>query len=152
LEVINQVKEAAQILDAGILVTTSRRTSPEVEGLVKDEFRNYPRCKLLVIANEKNIPEAVGGILGLSRLIVVSPESISMICEAAASAKFVLVFKDKVSQKHKRFLERMFKEKYIYLCGPGEISSLAKSLLQDKPAINKLDDRLIIKQALKRII
>jgi mitochondrial fission protein ELM1 len=152
-EVIWQVKLAAESLDAGILVTTSRRTSKEVEAVVKEELCDCPRAKLVIIANEKNIPEAVGGILGLSRIVVSSAESISMICEAVASGKYTVVFNsDGLSNKHKRFLNEFAKQKYIYLAPVGRLSERLVQLMIDLPEANMSKDRQLISQRLKKLL
>jgi len=69
-EVFAQVRSVAAGKGFSILVSTSRRTSKTVEAVIKNELRDEPRCLLQVIANERNIPEAVGGILGLSRVVI----------------------------------------------------------------------------------
>jgi len=152
-KVIKQVKEVSKSLGLDILVSTSRRTSGEIEALVKDEFKGYPRTKLLIIANEQNIPEAVGGILGLSELIVVSPESTSMISEAASSNKYVTVFKEKgLSKKHQRFLDNMQRNKNIYLVEAGELGSKISEILRNKPKIVTLKDKENIGEAIRNLL
>lgn len=152
-EVIKQVKSAAEKLNADILVTTSRRTSKEIEDLVKKEFRDYGRCKLLVIANENNPPETVGGILGLSQLVVTSPESISMVSEAVASRKYVLVFAAAaLSKKHSVFLDYFAGQKYIF---PSQAFSLAweiEKIWLAKPSLGVLKDNEKVREAIKRIL
>lgn len=153
LEVIKQVKSVSERLRADILVTTSRRTPKEVENLVKEEFKNYPRCKALIIANEKNIPSAIGGILGLSRLVVVSAESISMVSEAVASERYVLVFKSGgVDKRHKRFLNYFLKHKYIKLDEPNGIGSAIEEIWQVSAQSNTLKDNSLIRKAIERLI
>jgi len=152
-EVIRQVKSVSKRLNADILVTTSRRTSGEVELIIKEELRDYPRCKLMVIANEKNIPEAVGGILGLCQVVVSSPESISMISEAINSKKYVLVFESPgLSRKHRRFLKHFAGNRYIYLEEPGNLSKRIEYIWLKKPALRTLTDNSLIREAIKRII
>lgn len=151
--VIREVKTLAEDLGAEILVTTSRRTSLEVEGLIKREFKDYPPVKLMVIANEKNIPQAIGGILGLSKIIISSPESISMISEAVASKKYVFVFNAPgLSLKHKTFLNYFAKNKYIYTVEGGNLSSLVNSVWRDKPITPCLKDNYLVTEALKKIL
>ena len=153
LKVIKEVKSAAENLHADILITTSRRTSKEIEGLIKEEFKNYPRCKVLIIANEKNIPEAVGGILGLSRIIIASAESISMISEAVNSKKYVFVFKSEgLSRKHQRLLDYLVKNKNIYLDECSSLSKKIQDIWQARPAVNPLKDNQAIFEALKKIL
>ena len=152
-EAIKQIKSTSEKLNAGILVTTSRRTSREIENLVKEEFRDYPHTALMVIANERNIPEAVGGILGLSQVIVTSPESISMISEAVNSNKYVLVFKAAgLNKKHLRFLDHFARKQYIRLT---EVTSLGRrigDISRDRPQIHTLRDNLVISDALRKIL
>lgn len=150
--IISQIKLFLEKHDGQILVTTSRRTSLEVEDLIKYEFGNYSRCKLLVIANEKNIPEAVGGILGLAKMVIVSPESISMISEAASCNRYIIVFKSKVNRRHNYFLNYMAKRKYIYLCQPHQLYSLIDKIFKEHPPINVLKDNVIVEDAFKRML
>jgi KDO2-lipid IV(A) lauroyltransferase len=152
-EVIAQVKSAARHLGAEILFTTSRRTSPEVEVLVKKELKDDPLCKLLVVANEKNIPEAVGGILGLSQIIVVSPESTSMVSEAVCSRKYVVVFEsDGLIRKHRKFLEYFARNNYIYSGKPEELGKIITGLWEDRPEAPVLSDGLEVAKAVQRIL
>lgn len=152
-DLIRGVKSLAKDLGAEILLTTSRRTSLEAEELIKREFKDYPQIKLMVIANEKNIPQAIGGILGLSKIIISSPESISMISEAVSSKKYVFVFNaPNLSLKHKHFLNHFAKNKYIYLVESGGLNSAVKSVWRDKPAIPCLKDSCLVGEVLKKII
>jgi len=152
-EIAGQIKMSLEELDAQILITTSRRTSSVVECLLKEEFLNYRRCKLLIIANEKNIPEAVGGILASSDIIITSPESISMISEAVNSKKYVLVFDSpNLSKKHRRFLNYFAKNKYIYLVDSYNLARKAKEIWSTRPKIHTLKDNLLVADAIKRIL
>lgn len=152
-EVIGQIKPVADKLHADILITTSRRTSREIENLLKREFKDYSRCKLLIIANEKNIPEAVGGILSLSRIVVTSPESISMVSEAVSSKKYVFVFReDGLSSKHRRFLEHFSKNKYIYITETSNLSRQIEEVWQKRPALKALNDNSLVREAIKKIL
>ena len=152
-QLVKGLKQAAQKLGARILVTTSRRTPPQVEEVLKKEFSGSPECRLLIIANEKNIPEAVGGILGLSDIVVVSPESISMVSEAASSKRYVLVFDmPGLKRKHREFLRHFVKNNYIYLTQPGGLAEIIGHIWQAKPPVHYLEDRLAIAEKLKDIL
>lgn len=152
-KVAEQLKKAARETGAGILISTSRRTSAEIERLIKDEFENEPACKLMVIANEKNIPEAVGGILGLSSAVVISPESISMVSEAASSGKHVVVFKEKgLSRKHTAFLEYFSRSKYINLTDVEELTDKLVQINSARSESRVLQDGLSVKKAMAQII
>lgn len=93
VRVIDAILEISSQLNAELLLSTSRRTSSEIDNLVKERLAHFKLCKLLIIANENNIEGAVGGILGLSQVVIVSGESISMVSEATSSGKYVVVFK-----------------------------------------------------------
>ncbi len=152
VKVIKELKSVSSKLNADILVTTSRRTSGEIEEIVESELTGHPFTKLLIIANKQNIPEAVGGILGLSQIVIVSAESISMISEAASSNRYVIVLDTRVNPRHRHFLDYMADKGYIYLCEPEGLTPLITRLFRDKPAITRLNDRDKIKDRLRRII
>jgi len=148
--ILTQIMNVSEELDMEILLTTSRRTSKAVDELIKQKFRNYPKCKLLVIANENNIPGVVPAILGLSDLVIVSGESISMVSEAISSGKKVIVFKPedisgKKEDKHKKFLSNLVESKYIYISPPERIEECIKRVLVAKETVRKLDYKKISK-------
>ncbi len=151
--IIEQLKESAENLDAQIVVTTSRRTSPEIERIVKEEFKSYSRCRLLIIANENNLPFAMGGILGLSKILIVSPESISMISEAVSSRKYVVTFKAAgLSKRHQNFLKQMALDKHLYLIKDSDLIKTIKTLEENKPEIKPLRDEAVILEKLGKIL
>ncbi len=151
----DQLLSLASVLGAEIFVTSSRRTSKEVEALLKNKFSSSKFCKLLIIASDNNVPEAVGGILGICQVIVTSADSISMVSEAASSGKYTLVFKpdakDKLSNKHARFLEHLNKEGFIYIVD-SDIEQVLRKIWAKKPSLKKLDDAKLIKEAFEKII
>ncbi len=152
-EVITQIKKSAEELNADILLSTSRRTPLEVEQVIKNEFGDYARCKLLVVANEKNYPDAVGAILGYSSIIISSPESISMVSEAVSAGKYVVVFKAAgLSRKHRRFLKNYQDKGYIYLKQAEELADSIKEIWQNKPEVNLPEDNLKVTEALSKIL
>ena len=152
-ELIIEIKKIAEELPADILLSTSRRTSSVVEQVIKNELVNYPRCKLLVIANENNHPDTIGGILGLSSIIISSPESISMISEAVASGKYVFVFKAQgLSRKHRDFLKYYQDKRYLYLREIRDLASSIKEIWQNKPSVSLPEDNLKVAEALNKIL
>jgi len=153
IELSKEIKKSAEKLNADILITTSRRTPPEVEDVLRKEFSNYARCKLLVIATENSHPDVFGGILGLSDLIISSPESISMISEAVTAEKYVLVFKAKgLSRKHQRFLKNYQEKGYIYLNQIKDLSDSINEIWLNKPKVNSPQDNLKVIEALNKIL
>jgi len=153
LAAVKQIKAAAVKLDARILVTTSRRTTAEVEQILREELKGETRCKLLIIANEKNLNSAVGGILGLSSVIITTPESISMVSEAAGSKKYVLVLDlEGVRGRHGRFIETLAEGQQIYLAKVNQLQKEIEDIYINKPAIKILNDRFLVREAAEKII
>ncbi|MFH0753113.1 MAG: ELM1/GtrOC1 family putative glycosyltransferase [Candidatus Omnitrophota bacterium] len=152
--VFHQIRAAAEELGMDVLVTTSRRTPPAVEQLVLQMFKDHPRTALLIIANKLNVPEAVGGILGLADIVLVSGESISMVSEAASSGKQTVVFPigQEKSSKHVRFCETMARQGHVIYAEPKDISSSIDSLVRNKIKTRIINDSAILKDALGRII
>jgi KDO2-lipid IV(A) lauroyltransferase len=79
---IKRFKEFVLAHDYGILVSTSRRTPGEIEGLVEQELNNFSNTEAVVIANKKNYPFISGGFLAVSEVVFVTADSISMISES----------------------------------------------------------------------
>jgi len=153
IELAGQIKKSAEELNVDILISTSRRTPLEVEQAIKNEFGDYPRCKLLVIANQNNHPDTIGGILGLSSIIISSPESISMISEAVGAGKYVVVFKGAcLSRKHQRFLRNYQEKGYIYLKQIEDLAASIQEIWRNKPKVNLPEDNLKVIEALNRIL
>jgi len=157
--VAHQILEAACEINAEILVTTSRRTPPRVEALLSRELKKNPRCVLFINPKQDNVPEAVGGILGLSDIVIVSGDSISMISEAAASGKKTIIFPVKERQglalkehKHTRFLDTLNAQGHILSSSPCDIKQSIYSLAKDKITLQKIDDNEAILKGLRQII
>ncbi len=153
------LKISAKELNALLLITTSRRTPVLIEKLLKAEFEKDLHCPVLVLANERNIPEAVGGILGLSDIVVVSGESISMVSEAASSGKKVLVFplmkkegaRNKEA-KHDRFIEGLRAQGYIVLAAVDELPGHIAQAAEQQGPLKVLKDREKILENIRTII
>jgi KDO2-lipid IV(A) lauroyltransferase len=156
---INQLKELANEEMVELLVTTSRRTPAKIESLLQRELRKYPRCRLLIIANQHNVPEAVGGILGVADAVVVSGDSISMISEAASSGKPTLVFpmeerlnNSKATMKHNSFIDMLNEQNFILSTEPQNLKESLYNIAKNKIQLIKLDDYSLIAEGLKNLI
>ena len=156
---IHQLTEVAQEINADILATTSRRTPASVEQLLHKRLRKHPRCPLLILTGQDNVPEAVGGILGLSDIQVVSGDSISMVSEAASSGKSTIVFlpelraKDAGAQnKHLDFIEQLGAQGHILASGIKDIGRAVYDIAKGKIQTKALDDNPVILEALRKII
>ncbi|MFC1594384.1 ELM1/GtrOC1 family putative glycosyltransferase [Candidatus Omnitrophota bacterium] len=156
---VARVRTISKELDFEMLVTTSRRTSKEIDDVVKKTLQSFAQCKLLVIANEKNVAEAVGGILGLSQIVFVSSDSISMISEAINSGKHVIVFNASgdghisLNKRHRAFLELLRRKNYItWLEDVHAVETVVKDIHQTRPTVKTSKDFDTIREAIKKII
>lgn len=144
-KVLSEILDASKKMGADILFSTSRRTGRDIEDLVKGRLAKEPRCKFLVIANEKNISYAVGGILALSDVVVVSGESTSMVSEAVSSGKRTIIFKGKRKKnkitKHENFLEKLSDAGYLEVSSPGDLSKAICSSVEAGPCQAKNVDK-----------
>lgn len=122
---VDGIRRVLRDAPARVLVTTSRRTPAWAETLLKRMFADRNECPLLVLANEANREGAVAGILGLSDIVVVSGESISMVSEALSSGKPVIVFlpadEKKIKPKLREFIERLVRQKRVLSVSPDEL-------------------------------
>ena len=151
--VLDGILRAAEELDQDIFVTTSRRTPPDTASFLKRRLQGHPRCRLLIIANEKNAENTVSDILYKSRVVVVSPESMSMISEAVSSGKYTIVFRtEPLPKKYGIAIENFEQKGYITIAGPDRIYDAIKRLLTEKPAVKRPEDRDRIIQRLKGIV
>ena len=123
---VRNISEISEKEYADILFTTSRRTPKTAEEIVKNKLSGNKRCKLLIVANENNIPDAVGGVLGLSDIVFVSGESVSMVSEAVSSGKRVFVFrldkKRKGLSKFDKMMSNLEKKGYIEIVKADKLS------------------------------
>ncbi len=155
LAMVEGITEEAKKGNFEFLVSTSRRTSKETEALFESSWKEEPRCKLLVLANRENPEGVVPGILGLSDLVVVTGESVSMISEASSIAERVLVFLPgdwKKDSKRDETLLRLSKSGQVVLTGPAQFRELLRKTFQTKGRGLKLNDSLRIEKGLKKIL
>lgn len=151
--VLAQVLDAARRLDGEVLVTTSRRTSPAIERLVERRLDQQERCPLLVLASRDRSDGYVPGILAAASLLVVSGESISMVSEAVAAAKPVIVFAPQALvpwAKHRRFLASMAGEGLIQIVPPEQLSQRIVDVLHRSSRRSLMDDRTVVLEHLRQ--
>lgn len=157
--VLRQIKEAQKGIDADLLVTTSRRTPPYIDQLLARKLRKDPRCPLLVLPNREDVPEAVGGILALCDLLIVSGDSISMVSEAASSGKKTIVFFPKTKEvilhagnKHWKFIHKLNDQGYILASQAKDVGRSIFDIVKQKINTRPLDDNKTIHKAVRKII
>lgn len=153
---ISGLVEFCKAYDADLLLTTSRRTPKDVETLIKERMSKYRFCKLMVIANEKNIDGAVAGILDLCDIVAVSGESVSMVSEAIHSGKKVVVFdlekKNAKITKYERVLDSLEKEGYVNCAHPADLGTRLDKVWRAVRAIKRIDDRDRTQEAVRRLL
>ncbi len=152
--ILSGLKNFGKETGSSILITTSRRTPAWADSLLKQTFDDPKRCPLLLIANEANRSGVVGGILGLSDVVLVSGESVSMVSEAVASGKRVAVFMPFSSNgfkpKYAEFLRHMESQNKIVFVEPGNIVQKLKEEMLKKPSPNAASgDWQILKKAVR---
>lgn len=150
--VVDQLLMAAQQVDAEVLMTTSRRTPPSVETLLEQRLRRHERCPVLVVARRDPSDGVVPGILASSHLLVVSGDSMSMISEAAASGKPVLVFEPRLlwpSPKRRRFLHALVADGAIRVVAPPMLGQQIVALMGAATAGPVVTDRAMILNRLR---
>jgi len=161
--ILDDAIKLTEKLDGQLLVTTSRRTSQEVEAIVEEKLKSYSRCKKLVLANRKNPPDTVSSILDNSQILIISAESISMISEAASCGnKLVMAFEMEPNKsgmrtilrifrdRHRAFLKNLMAKNYIVLVEPKELAGVAYELWQKGKSTQKLNDTKLIYEAIEQ--
>jgi len=156
---IRQLKEVLNEVGMDILITTSRRTPLRIEQLLHQEFKKYPSCPLLILANRENVSEAVGGILCLSDIVVVSGDSISMVSEAASSGKDTIVFHPqtrakvlKGANKCEAFIERLNTQGYVLSSSVHNVGQSIYDIARNKIRTKPINDNEIILDAVRKVI
>jgi len=156
---IRQIKEILSEVNMDILIATSRRTPAHIERLFYKEFKKHPSCPLLILANQENVSEAVGGILGLSDLMVVSGDSISMVSESACSGKSTIVFLPqtrakvlKGKNKCEAFVERLHSRGFILSSKVQNIGQSIYDVVKGKIQTKPINDNETILEAVRKVI
>ncbi len=146
-QVVEGLLGAAQELDAELLVTSSRRTGPALEACLRQALKDHPLCRLLVLVNDRqtgglsSAQEAIPCILGLSQVLVVSGDSISMVSEALANGHPVVSFLPRSTgwlprePKHHRFLKGMARDGKLTLAEPQAVGEAVAQAFKRNPSL-----------------
>jgi len=135
---------AAHTGSVRLLLSTSRRTPEAIESVIEGLFADKEYVGSLIIANKKNYPWVLSGMLACSAAMVVSNDSISMISEAASRVP-TLIINSVASVRHCTFAEYLATHKHALLArSPAEISSLLTNLKSGTIPLVKLDNQQII--------
>lgn len=105
-------KMTAKKMNAQILVTTSRRTPPDVTDHFVSTVKHTDWCPFFMTPDTPSeLEDPYQAILALSDLLIVTADSFSMVCEAASSGHSVVVLM--LSKKKTRLPKRY--EVYRYM-------------------------------------
>jgi uncharacterized protein len=125
---IKKLMDTLNQLASDYLVTTSRRTPDEVDQFLKANQNSH--CQLLVIGKEDSRREVVPGMMFLADILIVTEDSVSMISEAVASGKKVIVLSlnsGKLPEKHRRFKEILARESAVVI---ANLSDLKEKIME----------------------
>lgn len=133
-----------------LLISTSRRTPAFVEDLLLKEFKE---ASLLIIANRKNYDFAVPGVIGLSDVVIVSSDSISMISESSFFRPTLVldIFSALKKKKHRRFCS-LLDRKFIKLSTPEDLAHDIEDILSGKLNLKRIDNRRVLKASLEKVL
>ena len=156
---IGQVKTVCEAIDGWCLVTTSRRTPPSVERLLAEDLGTSPRCRLLLLASRDSINGTMEGMLGCADVAVVTGESISMVSEACANGRAVVVVEPPLRHahgtsptKHQRFLRELVKDGYVQVVQLSNVGSAIERALKACATARRLDNVAAIRDAVAHLL
>ena len=156
---IGQVLAVCEAVDGWCLVTTSRRTSSVVEQVLGARLVHHPRCRLFLAASRDPLNGTMEGMLGSADVAVVTGESISMVSEACASGRRVVVVEPphrgtppSQLSKHQRFLRDVVKDGYGRLVPLGDLGLAVHSTLADRRPSKRLDSLAAVRDAVSRLL
>ena len=153
------VEQACERGDGWYLVTTSRRTDSAVERILSERLAGAARCRLLLIAHRDPIDGTMDGMLSCADVAVVTGESISMVSEACASGRRVIVVEPPLREgrrpaltKHQRFLRDLVADGYVRLVPVAELGVTIQRSLTTRQAPKRLDNFTAIREAVSRLV
>ncbi|MBI4358814.1 MAG: mitochondrial fission ELM1 family protein [Candidatus Omnitrophica bacterium] len=149
------LKKCAEESNFELLITTSRRTDPEISSVVKEELGQHPLTKLLVIANEFNLQNVTYGMLALTDIVLVTEDSISMISDAVSAGKTVLVIEvgnGKLPKKHSRFRESLESNALVNRADASSFRAKLSSVSTGANGSVRERQSQLIQEALRKLI
>jgi len=153
---IDTLLEMAEKNSAKIALTTSRRTPDEVEEIIENRLKENENVDLLITSSiGTNIPAPVGTIFAMSEIIIVTEDSLSMVCEAASSGRKVIILEvdHKTSKTHKRVktYESIMKIAPVIKCSVEQLGEVLISEFGKTPSKKALQDAKIAAKAIAKL-
>ncbi|MBF0493782.1 MAG: mitochondrial fission ELM1 family protein [Candidatus Omnitrophica bacterium] len=131
-ELIENVKKICAEGAYRFLLTTSRRTPPVVDFMIKKELSVLPSCKLFVCGREDISADTVPRIMSESDILIVTGDSISMVSESVSSGNKVIAFKlarkniNGRETKYDMFLSNLAAKGLLVISSAGSLSEAVK--------------------------
>lgn len=150
-------KVAAEKMNAQILVTTSRRTPPDVTDYLVSTVKHADWCPLFLTPDTSSaLEDPYQAILALSDLLIVTADSFSMVCEAASSGRTVIVLR--LSEEKPRLPKRY--EVYRYMeahaivsrCSLDGLETHIANALAAEMSNKSLQDTEIAVEAIRQLL
>ena len=150
-------KAVSAEMRAQILVTTSRRTPPDVSSHLASMMEQTEWCPLFIEANTPSeLEDPYQAILALSDLLIVTADSFSMACEAASSGRKVIVLT--LSQESARLPKRykvyeyMEQNAIVSRCRLNSLAQHIESALTSDVPNARLQDTETAVHAIRRLM
>ncbi len=148
--------DLCQEIDAGIVLTTSRRTAPESEDVIREKMMANPLCPLAILASEPQQENPVPGILGVSQVTIVTEDSFSMVCEAASSGRKIIILeverKKQGHLKRQKVYQLLTESGYTKAVDMSNLKSVLMDFMSETETPRALDDAQTAADALRELI
>ena len=132
-------KASVEQMNAQILMTTSRRTPPDVKDHLVSTLKHTDWCPFFITSDTPSeLEDPYQAILALSDLLIVTADSFSMVCEAASSGRKVIVLtlsheNPRLPQRYKVY-QYMEEHAIVHRCRlDGLEGHIAKALTSREP-------------------
>jgi len=153
-----QILSTCELVNGRCLVTTSRRTPAAVERVLTERLAKHARCQLLLLASRDALNGTMEGMLGAADVAVVTGESISMVSEACASGRRVVVVEPPLRRgnrmhltKHQRFLRSLANDGHVRVTPIPEVGHAIRRALEDARSPKRLDNLTAVRDAVSRL-
>jgi len=158
--------DICRAIGARLALTTSRRTDPKSEDVIKSKMLNNPLCCLSVLASESLCALAIApheerenpvpGIIGMSEVSIVTEDSFSMVCEAASSGKKIVILKVERKKgghpKRQRVYQLLVERGYARSSDVPSLKDTVLDFIRDPIIPGALDDAQTAANALRNLI
>lgn len=145
--------DVSKKIDGEIALTTSRRTPEKVTKMVESKLSNLAQSAMLVTSSiGTDISHPVEKIFATCEIIVVTEDSLSMVCEAASSGRKVVILEinRKTGKPHKRekTYESIMEIAPVVKCSVDELKDTLMSEIGKAPQKKALQDAVVAAKAI----